>query len=233
MIPLYDHNPTHRFPLITVAIIAINVAVFFLWQVRVGMEESVALGAFVPSDLASGSGPAVWRDLLTSMFMHGGVMHLLGNMWFLWVFGDNIENECGPIRFTLFYLLCGAAATLAHAWANARSDVPLVGASGAISGVLGAYLVEHPKVAVRTLIPMGVFTRIVDIPAFMFLFIWIGLQVLSQTLMSARVEGLEGGGVAYLAHIAGFVAGVVLIFVFRQRNRVRERAGRGDQFDRW
>lgn len=233
MIPLYDHNPTHRFPIVTVAIIAINVAVFFLWQVRIGLEQSVALAAFVPSEFHGGPGAGVWRDLITSMFMHGGVMHLVGNMWFLWIFGDNIENECGPIRFLVFYLLCGVAATLAHAWADARSNVPLVGASGAISGVLGAYLIEHPRVAVRTLIPMGVFTRIVDIPAFVFLFIWIGLQVVSQALMSARMEGIEGGGVAYLAHIAGFVAGVVLIFVFRRSSRVRTRLERDSPSDGW
>ncbi len=233
MIPLYDQNPTHRFPVVTVAIIAINVAVFFLWQVRIGLEESVALAAFVPSEFSGGPGAGAWRDLITSMFMHGGVMHLVGNMWFLWIFGDNIENECGPLRFTVFYLSCGVAATLAHAWADARSDVPLVGASGAISGVLGAYLIEHPRVAVRTLIPMGVFTRIVDIPAYVFLFIWIGLQVVSQALMSARMEGVQGGGVAYLAHIAGFVAGVVLIFVFRRSSRARERLERDRQFDRW
>lgn len=211
MIPLYDDNPTHRFPIVTVIIIAVNVAVYFLWQVRVGLEESVALGAFVPAEFTGGGEAAPWRDLFTSMFMHGGFMHLLGNMWFLWIFGDNIENECGPVRFIMFYLLCGAAATFGHVWSDPDSGVPLVGASGAISGVLGAYLVQHPRVPVRTLIPLGVFTRIVDIPAFVFLFIWIGMQVVSQ----AAITGRTGGGVAYLAHIAGFVAGAALIFVFR------------------
>lgn len=222
MIPLYDHNPTHRFPVLTVLLIAANVAVYFFWQSAVGLEESVALAAFVPAELTHGGGG--YRNLFTSMFMHGGIMHLVGNMWFLWIFGDNIENECGPFRFILFYLLCGVAATLAHTWSDPDSTVPLVGASGAISGVLGAYLVEHPKAAVRTLIPMGIFTRIVDVPAFMFLFIWIGMQVLSQTMMSSA----QGGGVAYLAHIAGFVAGVGLIFVFRRSGRVRPRHGGAD-----
>jgi membrane associated rhomboid family serine protease len=218
MIPLHDDNPTHRFPVVTVLIIAVNVFVFFFWQVRIGLEESVTQAAFVPAELTQGSGSAPWRNLLTSMFMHGGIMHLLGNMWFLWIFGDNIENECGTFRFILFYLLTGAVATLAHVWSEPGSMVPLVGASGAISGVLGGYLVQHPRVPIRTLIPLGFFTQIVDIPAFMFLFIWIGMQVFSQTLISRNTEA---GGVAYLAHIAGFVAGAALIFVFRRKNPQR------------
>lgn len=214
MIPLYDDNPTHRPPVVTIAIIVINVAVYFLWQVRVGLEESVALGAFVPAEFTGGSTPAPWRDLLTSMFMHGGIMHLVGNMWFLWIFGDNIENECGPLRFIMFYLLCGIAATLGHVWSEPGSSVPLVGASGAISGVLGGYLVQHPRAPVRTLVPLGAFSRIVDIPAFLFLFIWIGLQIVSQLALSHKT----GGGVAYLAHIGGFLAGAVFILLFRSRH---------------
>ena len=213
MIPLYDDNPTHRFPVVNVAIIAVNLAVYFLWQARIGLEESVSLAALVPAEFSETGHPAPWRDLFTSMFMHGGLMHLVGNMWFLWIFGDNVENECGPVRYLVFYLLCGAAATLGHIWSDPHSEVPLVGASGAISGVLGAYLIEHPRVSVRTLIPLGIFTRIVDIPAFMFLFIWIGMQVVSQAMTSHKT----GGGVAYLAHIARFIAGVALIFVFRRR----------------
>jgi membrane associated rhomboid family serine protease len=223
MIPLYDHNPTHRFPAVTLFIIALNVSVFFFWQIRVGLEESVAQAAFVPAELTRGTGPAPWRDLFTSMFMHGGFMHLLGNMWFLWIFGDNVENECGSFRFLLFYLLTGVAATLAHVWSDPGSEMPLVGASGAISGVLGGYLVQHPRVAIRTLIPLGFFTQIVDIPAFVFLFIWIGMQVFSQAIISSNTEA---GGVAYLAHIAGFVAGAALIFVFR-------RGGRRAAEDQW
>lgn len=213
MIPLADDNPVHRFPWVTVALIAGNAAVYFLWQSRVGLEESVALAAFVPSEFSSGQQPAAWRDLLTSMFMHGGLMHLVGNLWFLWIFGDNVENECGPVRFLLFYLLCGVTATLAHVWQDPSSAVPLVGASGAISGVLGAYLIEHPQANVRTLIPLGMWSRVVDVPAFVFLFVWIGVQIFSQV---AAAGGASGGGVAYLAHIGGFVAGTALIFIFRR-----------------
>lgn len=214
MIPLYDHNPVHRFPWVTAALIAANLAVYFLWQLRVGLEQSVALAALVPADLAAGGPAAAWPDLFTSMFMHGGLMHLLGNLWFLWIFGDNIENECGGFRYLAFYLLCGGLATLAHVWQDPQSAVPLVGASGAISGVLGAYLVEHPRAQVRTLIPLGFYSRVVDLPAFLFLFLWIGMQVFSQMAIAGRAGG---GGVAYLAHIAGFVAGAVLIFLFRRQ----------------
>ncbi len=215
MIPLADDNPVHRFPLVTVLLITANLAVYFLWQTRIGLEQSVALAAFVPAEFQRGA-PGAWSALFTSLFMHGGLMHLIGNLWFLWIFGDNIENECGRLRFVQFYLLCGVIATLAHTWQDPRSAVPLVGASGAISGVLGAYLVEHPRAPIRTLIPLGLFTRIIDVPAFVFLFLWMGMQVFSQAMIAGRTGG---GGVAYLAHIAGFAAGAALIFVFRQRGR--------------
>ena len=209
MIPLYDHNPRHRAPVLTIALIIANVVVYFGWQMSVGLEQSVAIGGFVPAAFTARI-PGATTDILTAMFMHGGLMHLLGNMWFLWIFGDNVENATGPIRFLVFYLLTGILATLAYTWWQPASDMPLVGASGAISGVLGGYLVKHPSVPIRTLIPLGIFTRIVDLPAFVFLFIWIGMQVLSQ---AARDESRGGGGVAYLAHIAGFIAGVLLIFI--------------------
>jgi membrane associated rhomboid family serine protease len=213
MIPLFDENPTHRTPLLTFALIAANVLVFFGWQMRVGMDESVMQAAFVPADLtARAAGSA--RSLFTAMFMHGGLMHLLGNMWFLWIFGDNVENEIGHIRCLFFYLLTGVAATLAHTWWEPDSQVPLVGASGAISGVLGGYLVQHPFAPIRTLIPLGRIATVMNVPAFVFLFVWIGMQVVSQLAMDTRHS--HGGGVAYLAHIAGFVAGVVLIFIFER-----------------
>ena len=210
MIPLYDHNPRHRPPVLTIAIIVLNVLVYFGWQMRVGLEQSVAMGAFIPAEFTAHI-PGATTHMLIAMFMHGGFMHLIGNMWFLWIFGDNVENATGHIRFLSFYLLTGVLATLAYTYFQPGSEVPLVGASGAISGVLGGYLVKHPTVPIRTLIPLGIFTRIIDLPAFVFLFIWIGMQILSQ---AARDESRGGGGVAYMAHIAGFIAGVVLIFIF-------------------
>ena len=211
MIPLSDDQKTRRFPFVTIAIIVVNVLVFIGWQQRIGMKEALQAGAFVPA-MFSQHDPGATTRLLTSLFMHGGWMHLIGNMWFLWIFGDNVEDACGPVRFLAFYLLCGVAATLAHAWPAPDSLVPLVGASGAISGVLGAYLLHHPRANVRTLIPLGFFTRIIDLPAWVFLLIWMGLQVLMQA--GSRMG--HGGGVAYLAHIGGFVAGLGLIVFFEK-----------------
>ena len=217
MIPLSDDQRTRSFPLVTIALIVLNVLVFVGWQLRIGMEDSLGIGAFIPAMLSAHEPGAVTR-LITSLFMHGGWMHLIGNMWFLWIFGDNVEDACGPLRFLAFYLLCGVAATLAHAWPAPDSTMPLVGASGAISGVLGAYLLKHPRANVRTLIPLGFFTRIVDLPAWVFLLIWMGMQLVFQAASGAR----GGGGVAYLAHIGGFVAGMGLI-VFFEKGAARAR----------
>jgi membrane associated rhomboid family serine protease len=218
MIPLFDENPTHRKPVFTFILIALNLLVYFGWQMRVGLEESVVLAGFVPTEL-TGHTPSAIKNMLFAMFMHGGLMHLVGNMWFLWIFGDNVENATGHVRFLAFYLLTGAAATLGYTFFNPQSEIPLVGASGAISGILGGYLVKHPTAPIRTLIPLGILTQVVNVPAFVFLFVWIGMQVLSEV---ARDESRGGGGVAYMAHIAGFVAGVVLIFLFERRDEGRE-----------
>ncbi|MCE9611882.1 MAG: rhomboid family intramembrane serine protease [Chthoniobacter sp.] len=211
MIPLSDNQPTSRFPFVTAVLILANALVFVGWELRVGLADAVQTGGFIPALLTQHE-PGATTRLLTSLFMHGGWMHLIGNMWFLWIFGDNVEDACGPLRFLAFYLLCGVAATLAHTWPEPDSLTPLVGASGAISGVLGAYLLKHPRAAVRTLIPLGFFTRIMDVPAWFFLLIWMGMQVLLQ----AGSRGGHGGGVAYLAHIGGFVAGMGLIVFFEK-----------------
>ena len=217
MIPLSDDQQTRRFPLVTVAIIVANALVFIGWQLRIGMEDAVGIGGFIPA-MFSAHEPGTTTRLITSLFMHGGWLHLIGNMWFLWIFGDNVEDACGPVRFLAFYLLSGVAATLAHTWAAPESLTPLVGASGAISGVLGAYLLKHPRANVRTLIPLGFFTRIIDLPAWIFLLIWMGMQVFFQALSGTR------GGVAYLTHIGGFVAGMGLIVFFEKSPRpARER----------
>jgi membrane associated rhomboid family serine protease len=212
VLPIGDENPTRRVPIVTIVLIVANVAVFFLWQIQVGMERSVALAALVPAELRPVSVPGV-EHLFTSMFMHGSLFHLAGNMWFLWIFGDNVEDELGRIRFIVFYFLCGLAAALAHVVFHSNSSVPVVGASGAISGVLGAYLVLHPRAQVKMLSRVGV----VRMPAWGYLFVWIGMQVLSQSLAAGRA----GTGVAYLAHIGGFVAGVVLsLIVIPRKNPV-------------
>ena len=212
MLPVTDDNPTRRFPIVTLLLVLANMAVFFAWQMQVGMQRSVELGGLVPTELRPVSLPGL-QHLFTSMFMHGGFLHLLGNMWFLCVFGDNVEDEIGRFRFVMFYLLSGIAAAATHVAFNSQSKVPLVGASGAISGVLGAYLVLHPRSRLSLLLRI----RFVRMPAWSYLLIWIGLQVFAQ----AQASETSGTRVAYLAHIGGFVAGIILsVLVIPRRHPV-------------
>jgi membrane associated rhomboid family serine protease len=156
--------------------------------------------------------------LVTSMFLHGSWMHLLGNMWFLWLFGNNVEDSMGPARFVVFYPLCGLAAALLQTVTNPASGVPMVGASGAISGVMGAYLVLYPRVRVFAMVPLGFFLTSVALPAWMMLVYWVLIQVVS----GLTTIGAEGGGVAFWAHVGGFVAGVALIKLFARPADVAE-----------
>jgi membrane associated rhomboid family serine protease len=212
MIPLRDENPLrNRRPIVNVALIAANVLVF-LYQVSLGPTGDAAFiadFATLPAEITSGANLpgstaiSPYLTMLTSMFLHGGWAHLIGNCWFLWIFGDNIEDELGHFVYLAFYLVCGLVADLAHVLLNADSVVPVLGASGAISGVLGGYILLHPKIRVRTLLTLGFYWRILDVPAWTFLALWFVLQLL----------GLFGpaAGVAFAAHVGGFVAGVVLI----------------------
>lgn len=210
MLPISDENPTKRFPVVTVLLILANVAVFFAWQMKVGLPKSVALAGLTPAELKPVSLVGV-EHLFTSMFMHGGIAHLLGNLWFLWIFGDNVEDEIGRIKFVILYLLSGIAGAAAHVALFSDAKLPLVGASGAISGVLGAYLVLHPKARVKMFAGLWLF----ELPAWFYLLLWIGLQVLAITL-AKDVAGLR---IAYWAHIGGFVAGMFLsIFVTPRRH---------------
>lgn len=223
MLPLYDDQKTRTFPALTILLIAANTLVFALWQVPLGINESVREAALVPAEWTQSPGMVTLRHMLNSMFMHGSWMHLIGNMWFMWIFGNNVEDAMGSARFLLFYLLCGIAADFAHIATSPESMVPMIGASGAVSGVLGAYLVLHPRARVTTLIPLGILTRLVDVPAWVFLLFWIGLQFLYQvvTQVPARHHMSESGGVAYMAHIGGFIAGLLLIFFFKKEPRSR------------
>jgi membrane associated rhomboid family serine protease len=225
MIPLHDDNPTETVPLFTVGLIAACVAVF-LWQLGLGEEGGIrALYSFglVPAVLfdhvelpeALARVPAS-ATLFTSMFMHGGWGHLLGNLLYLWIFGNNIEDRFGHLRFLLFYLLCGVAAALAQALPDTASQVPMVGASGAISGVLGAYLLLFPQARVLVVIPIGLYPYTVRLPALVVLGFWFLLQLVSQ-LASEPGQG----GVAFRAHIGGFVAGMALLPVFLLSRRRR------------
>ena len=220
MIPIHDNNPTHRRPIVTVALIVICVLVFF-WQASLGPRAGTAAVysfGFIPALLFTDASlppelavvPA-GATLFTSMFLHGGFMHLAGNMLYLWVFGNNIEDVCGHGRFLVFYLLCGVAAAFAQALPNPTSEVPMIGASGAISGVLGAYLLLFPHARVYVLIPFWI-VWMQEIPAGWLLGFWIVFQ-----LLSGVAAGSAEAGVAWWAHIGGFVAGMALIFVFRDR----------------
>ncbi len=222
VIPLSDDNPTRIKPVVTVGIIAACVLAF-AWQVShdtraqqaivygLGTIPATLLGdAKLPPELAIVPPSAT---VLTSMFLHGGWMHLLGNMLFLWIFGNNIEDSMGHARFVVFYLLCGAIAVFAHALPNPASQVPMVGASGAISGVLGAYLLLHPHARVLILIPLGFLSQLVRLKAMWVLGFWFLIQVLNSAMTAPG-----RGGVAFGAHIGGFVAGMALIPLFKHRD---------------
>lgn len=219
MFPLHDDNPTQRFPFVTILLIVACVLVF-LWQLSLGKHSQAAvivLGATPAYLFGNQPYPAaeaipVWITAFSSMFLHGNWMHLLGNMLYLWIFGNNVEDAMGKRRFVLFYLICGLAALLANALANTHSTIPMIGASGAISGVLGAYLMLYPHARVLVAIPLGIFIYPTRIPAAWVLVFWFVLQVISSMLAAG-----QQGGVAWAAHIGGFIAGMVLIPFFKRR----------------
>ncbi|MEK6590889.1 MAG: rhomboid family intramembrane serine protease [Nitrospinota bacterium] len=221
MIPLKDDNPTRIFPFVTIGIIIVNILVF-LYQLSLGpgYERFIFSYGALPYEITHGIdiGPQVQIPLFftvyTSMFMHGGFMHIIGNMLYLWIFGNNIEDSMGHLRFIFFYIICGTAASLAHIFTNPNSKIPMVGASGAISGILGAYILLFPHARILTLVMMGFFVRIIKVPAVIVLGFWIVFQLLN----SAIAAGSEGGGVAWLAHIGGFFAGLLLINFFKSTN---------------
>ncbi len=220
MIPLRDDNPTTLTPVVTVALIVLNCLVF-LYQLSLGPAEerfilsyaAVPAEWFHPGTVVGDPAVPAAVTVLTSMFLHASLMHLGGNMLYLWIFGNNIEDVMGHGRFLLFYLLCGVAAVFGHAITAPDSTVPMVGASGAISGVLGAYLLLFPRARVLVLIPAGFLTRVVPVPAVVVLGFWIVMQIIN----GAFSWGGLGGGVAWFAHVGGFAAGLVLIKVFQRR----------------
>ena len=221
MIPLHDDNPTHLRPLITVGLIVVCVCIY-LWEI--GLSENGLIEVFY----SFGFIPSVWFEayrentsifsfyqftIISSMFLHGGFFHLAGNMLYLWIFGNNVEESMGHIRFLIFYILCGSFAAMAQAFYEPNSYVPMVGASGAIGGVLGAYFVLYPKARVLVLVPLGIIFWTMRIPAAFVLGGWFIFQLL---LGSSTVS--EVGGVAYWAHIGGFISGVILLFLFKNKD---------------
>ena len=216
MIPLRDVIPSRTTPFVTMTLIGLNAAAF-LYQLSLGDAVASFVFAYglVPADFS-------WLAVLTSMFLHGGLLHFGGNMLYLWIFGDNVEDRMGHGRFVLFYLLCGTAAALAQAMFDPDSAVPMVGASGAIAGVMGAYFVLYPHSRIVTLLPFIVI-QVIEVPAIFFLGIWFLMQFASGITSVATATGGAGGGggVAFWAHVAGFVAGLVGVFVFRRPERQR------------
>lgn len=210
MIPIRDINPTRRVPYVTYLIIALNLAVFVYQYILLGPGQNMLFieehGA-VPRFLLSGYGPSLSTPF-TSMFMHGGFLHLISNLWSLHIFGDNVEDALGHLRYLAFYLITGVCAVLAHALLDPQSEIPLVGASGAISGVLGAYLLLYPRARVLTLFPILIIFFFREVPAFFFILFWFALQVISSV---NTLGGGDSGGVAFAAHVGGFVAGVILL----------------------
>jgi membrane associated rhomboid family serine protease len=228
VIPYKDLAPSHRFPFVTLLLVVAN-ALVFLYQVV--LPEPVATQfvyqyAVIPLEFRVGHNVEISPGLppiltiFTAMFLHGGWLHLIGNMLYLWIFGDNVEEVVGPFRFLTFYLLCGVIASLAQIYSNFRSDIPALGASGAIAGVLAAYIRLYPKAKVAVLVPVFYFLRSVLLPAWLVLGLWFVMQILEARMMPLK----DGGGVAYFAHIGGFVAGLLLLPLFRPRKAVKRRA---------
>ncbi len=224
MIPIRDENPSHGMPVMTVLLLVANIAAF-LYEMALpeqALQAFVMERGAVPARItteplfAGGSPPAL--TLLTSMFLHGGLMHLGGNMLYLWIFGNNVEDRTGSLRFLVFYLLSGLAAAGAQIAMSPQSNVPMIGASGAIAGILGAYMLLFPHARVLTLVPIVFFIRLVELPAVVVLGLWF----LFQILMSWS-EQPGSGGVAFFAHIGGFVGGMLLIWIFLKRHPRRAR----------
>jgi membrane associated rhomboid family serine protease len=202
---------------VTITLILLNVLMWLYELQLMGsghFEQSIMQMALVPSELTQHFGLGAVADLFRSMFMHAGWVHLIGNMWYLWLFGDNVEDSIGWFGFLVFYLICGVVASLAQVVLSPDSSIPLIGASGAIAGVLGAYLVRFPRARVLTVLTLGWYIRLVEIPALYVLGFWFVLQLLSSV---ASIGIPQQGGVAYFAHIGGFVAGLTLIWIFARR----------------
>ncbi len=240
MFPLRDSTPSGSFPIVTFILIIVNTLVF-LYELSLGsyLEHFVTVYGLTPAHVTAfhhfpgGFSRNVMIPMFTSIFMHGGWMHLIGNMWFLWIFGDNIEDRLGHFKYLIFYLLCGIGATLIHVIFHPASNMPTIGASGAISGVLGAYLISYPHARVYTLLFIFVIVRFVELPAFLFLILWFGFQLVSGAA-EFGAAAKDTAGVAYWAHMGGFVIGIALLFLFPKNPNVTNAAwydgryGRGE-----
>jgi membrane associated rhomboid family serine protease len=216
MIPLRDVIPSRTTPVVTISLVVLN-ALIFLYELSLGEQVNEFMFSFglVPAYFS-------WLNVVTSMFLHGGFLHAAGNMLYLWIFGDNVEDRMGHGRFLAFYLLCGIAAALAQTITVPNSTVPMVGASGAIAGVMGAYFVLYPHSRIVTLVTLLFFWQIMEVPAVLFLGIWFLMQFLSGVgSIASATAGEPAGGIAFWAHVAGFAAGVLGVMIFRRPERQR------------
>ncbi len=228
MIPLRDENPSRVVPFVNIVLISANISVFIYQNFLIsgGAEQLFLRLGCIPYELSHlvDIDPPAFVPLpltvLTAMFMHGGWIHLLSNMLFLWIFGDNVEDKLGHLRYLSFYLMCGIGASLSHVFTNLNSQTPSIGASGAIAGVMGAYMVLFPKARIRTLLILGIFIQIVRIPAVLVLGYWILIQILSGF---AEFGPQTGSGIAWFAHIGGFIAGFLLIMVMKKPSKKAHR----------
>jgi membrane associated rhomboid family serine protease len=215
MFPLYDTVRSRRFPLINLMLILVNVLAF-LYEMQMGpsvLKEFVFGWGLIPARLLNDPSP-VWITIFTSMFLHGGWFHIINNMWVLFIFGDNVEARMGGIRYLIFYLLCGVAAGLLQTYVLPSSQVPMIGASGAVAGVLGAYLILFPHSRIASLVPILFIFTIIEIPAVIFLLFWFVSQLYSGLF---AIQGGGGSGIAWWAHIGGFLFGIIMVFFFRRR----------------
>ncbi len=223
MIPIRDKNPSGTIPFVTIGIIFCNVLIF-LFELSLGRRLDAMLFQFgvIPikvyyaSDIPGATIANTYFPFVSFMFLHGGFIHLIGNMWYLWIFGDNVEDRLGHFKFIAFYLMCGIGSAAVHVYFNSQSGVPCIGASGAIAGVLGAYMVTFPRARISVLVPLFVVWQIMDLPAFLVLGFWFLIQFFNGT---AAISSAHGGGVAWWAHIGGFVFGVILMKLFPKSRR--------------
>jgi membrane associated rhomboid family serine protease len=222
MIPLKDDIPARRFPVVNISLIGVNIAVFlFEWTSGPHINQLIMRFGFVPARFSSMYSwdyldISRYTTIFTSLFLHGSLFHVLANMWVLWIFGDNVEDCMGRLRYLIFFFLCGIASVVAQALSNPDSTLPLVGASGAISGVLGAYFLTYPRARILTLVPIFILFYLIDLPAFIFLGLWFLIQFVSGYASMMAKDAATGGGIAWWAHVGGFGAGVVLVHFFRQ-----------------
>ena len=214
MFPLYDTARSHKFPIINLTIIAINILAFF-YELQMGsnVEQFIFQWGLTPGRFIADPANA-WILIFSSMFLHGGWFHIINNMWVLFIFGDNVEARLGGFRYLIFYLLSGAAAGLMQVFILSSSDLPMIGASGAIAGVLGAYLVLYPRARVASLVPIFFIFTVIEIPAFIYLLFWFVSQLYSGLF---AIQGGGASGIAWWAHIGGFIFGLVMVSLFKRR----------------